>query len=103
MKGIPKAAARSAAAARASPSHHRAATGASSHWPAIAAHPSPRAAAHSRASIPRARAGRPASSSAISRVDAADTPAVASVTNREYTASTSWYRPIPSPPRALAR
>ena len=38
----------------------------------------------------------------MSRVAATETPAVASVMNSEYTASTNWYRPIPSPPSSFA-
>ena len=83
MQGSPKAPARSAPAARASPSHHRAAGSARAHCAAIAPHPRAAPAASSRASIPRARAGPAASSSAIRRVDAADTPDTARVTKSE--------------------
>ena len=103
IQGIPNAAARKAPAARASPSHQAAATPASPNCATMAKAPSPRPAASSRTSIPRASALPRLSSSAMRRVAATETPAVASVTNRAYTASTSWYRPIPSPPRALAR
>ena len=64
--------------------------------------PSPSPASTSRTSIPRAAALSRLSSSVSSRVAATEMPAVASVTNSPYTASTNWYRPMPSPPSALA-
>ena len=39
---------------------------------------------------------------AASRAEATLMPAVASETNTMYTAKISWYRPMPSPPSALA-
>ena len=102
IQGRPNAAARSAPAARTSPSHHAAASSARPNCPAHAALPSSSAAPSRRSSIPRASARLRLSSSAIRRVAATETPDVASVTKSEYTASTSWYRPIPSPPSALA-
>ena len=58
---------------------------------AAAANPSASPAASKRRSIPRALplCSGVLSSSAMSRVAATDTPAVASVTNSEYTARTS--------------
>ena len=69
-----------ALAARTSPSHHRAAAPASPYCAAMAAAPSSSPVPASRTSIPRACARPRASSSAISRVAATETPAVASVT-----------------------
>ena len=80
IQGIPKADTRSAPAARPSPSHHRAAAPASPYCAAMAAAPSSSPVPASRTSIPRAWARPRASSSAISRVAATETPAVASVT-----------------------
>ena len=80
IQGIPKADTRSAPAARTSPSHHRAAAPASPYCAAMAAAPSSSPVPASRTIIPRACARPRASSSAISRVAATETPAVASVT-----------------------
>ena len=80
IQGIPKADTRSAPAARTSPSHHRAAAPASPYCAAMAAAPSSSPVPARRTSIPRACARPRASSSAISRVAATETPAVASVT-----------------------
>ena len=104
IHGIPSADTRSAPAARTSPSHHRAAGAAAASCNVMAARPRHSPAASRRCSIPRASARPPGalSSSAMSRVAATDTPAVASVTKSEYTASTSWYSPMPSPPSSLA-
>ena len=83
IHGRPSDETRNAPAARASPSHHRAARPARPNWAANAAIPSPAPASRRRRSIPRASAGLRASSSAIRRVAATDTPAVASVTKSE--------------------
>ena len=64
--------------------------------------PSPSPASTSRTSIPCAAALSRLSSSVSRRVAATEMPAVASVTNSPYTASTSWYSPIPAPPKAFA-
>ena len=93
IHGIPSAETRKAPTARTSPSHNRAARSAVASCSAAANSPSTSPAAIRRRSMPRAapwaEAG-PLSSSAMSRVAATETPAVASVTNSEYTASTSW-------------
>ena len=102
IHGSPSAEVRSAAAARTSPSHHFAARPAVASWATMASPPSVSPANTSRTSIPRAAALSRLSSSVSSRVAAAEMPAVASVTNSPYTASTSWYSPIPAPPKALA-
>ena len=91
IQGMPSAEACSAPAARTSPSHHFAARPAVASCAAAAANPSASPAASKRRSIPRALplCSGVLSSSAMSRVAATDTPAVASVTNSEYTARTS--------------
>ena len=68
----------------------------------MASPPSVSPASTSRTSIPRAAALSRLSSSVSSRAAATEMPAVASVTNSPYTASTSWYSPIPAPPKAFA-
>ena len=102
IHGRPSADSRSAPAARTSPSHHLAASPARPACAAMASTPSPAPSASRRRSMPRADAASRLSSSVSRRVAAAEMPAVASVTNSPYTASTSWYRPMPSPPSALA-
>ena len=102
IHGRPSADSRSAPAARTSPSHHFAASPARPACAAMASTPSPAPSASRRRSMPRADAASRLSSSVSRRVAATEMPAVASVTNSPYTASTSWYRPMPSPPSALA-
>ena len=83
IHGRPSDETRSAPAARTSPSHHFAARPASPNCAASASTPSPAPASRRQGSSPRASAGLRASSSAIRRVAATETPAVASVTKSE--------------------